>query len=325
MQNAIATSTRKAYNTGWACYRKFLLLNNVWVGAAGMPPVSEDLLMMFAAHCFYGLHLSYGTIKLYICGVRFNVIVSGLPTPFNDPPSLNRLQLVLKGIKRTNPGATATRLPITIEVLRALSIRLQAGLFSPYTDLMMESVCVIAFFGFLRCAEFTCASTFHPSYNLCLGDVSIHDTHVILKLKQSKADPFRKGVDIKLFCVGGRPCPTCVLTKYIGARNRTFPSSCSGLDSLYLNSLGSPLTRPDFLSLLKQTLIAAGFTDSRYTGHSFRIGAATSAASARIEDHLIKTMGRWASDSYCRYIVTPTSALSSAQVALSRVKGLSKV
>lgn len=324
MLNAIAPSTRRAYNTGWTCYQKYLLLSNVCQGA-GTLPVSEELLMTFAAHCFHDLHLSYGTIKLYICGVRFHVILSGLPNPFTDPPSLDRLHLVLKGIKRTGTGPHSTRLPITIEILRALSTRLRTGLFSPYTNLMMETVCVIAFFGFLRCAEFTCYVTFDPSSNLCLGDVGFHDTHVILKLKQSKTDPFRKGVDIKLFCVAGRPCPTCLLSEYIRVRNLAFPSRCSGADSLFLNSQGSPLTRPVFLSLLKQALSAAGFTDSRYTGHSFRIGAATSAAAARIEDHLIKTMGRWVSDSYCRYIATPSSALSSAQIALSKGKGLSKV
>ena len=71
--------------------------------------------------------------------------------------------------------------------------------------------------------------------------------------------------------------------------------------------------------MLKATLKTAGFSSDTYTGHSFRIGAATSSASARIEDHLIKTMGRWASDSYLRYIRTPVAALQSAQISSANV------
>ena len=42
-------------------------------------------------------------------------------------------------------------------------------------------------------------------------------------------------------------------------------------------------------------------------GRSFRIGAATSAASCGLPGHLIKTLGRWSSDAYQIYIRTPIS------------------
>jgi hypothetical protein len=41
-----------------------------------------------------------------------------------------------------------------------------------------------------------------------------------------------------------------------------------------------------------------------YSGHSFQIGAATTAGSVHVEDHLIKILGRWSSDAYCKYIRT---------------------
>ncbi|CAG2195331.1 unnamed protein product [Mytilus edulis] len=60
-------------------------------------------------------------------------------------------------------------------------------------------------------------------------------------------------------------------------------------------------------------LEACGYQAELYNGHSFRIGAATSAGKANVEDHLIKTLGRLSSDSYCRYIRTDKSSIKNAQ------------
>ena len=39
-----------------------------------------------------------------------------------------------------------------------------------------------------------------------------------------------------------------------------------------------------------------------YTGHGFRMGAATTAARVGIPDNMIKTLGRWSSEAYRLYI-----------------------
>ena len=55
---------------------------------------------------------------------------------------------------------------------------------------------------------------------------------------------------------------------------------------------------------MRQALSAAGLDTSGYSGHSFRIGSATSAARVGLEDSLIKSLGRWESSAYQRYIRT---------------------
>jgi hypothetical protein len=50
--------------------------------------------------------------------------------------------------------------------------------------------------------------------------------------------------------------------------------------------------------VLKFILQLCSYDPTLYNGHSFRSGAATSAGKALVEDHMIKILGRWSSDSY---------------------------
>jgi len=54
----------------------------------------------------------------------------------------------------------------------------------------------------------------------------------------------------------------------------------------------------------KTPLTHLGFDSNKYSGHSFRIGAATSCNFNLVQDNMIKTLGRWKSDCYNRYIRT---------------------
>ena len=55
---------------------------------------------------------------------------------------------------------------------------------------------------------------------------------------------------------------------------------------------------------LRSALQGCGLPADNYFTHSFRIGAATTAASAGVPSWLIKTLGRWSSDCYERFIRT---------------------
>ena len=74
---------------------------------------------------------------------------------------------------------------------------------------------------------------------------------------------------------------------------------------------GRPLTRGRFVEALRKGLGEAGISQKDYCSHSFRIGAATTAAARGVEDAVIKTLGRWESLAYLRYVKIPRAELAS--------------
>ena len=67
----------------------------------------------------------------------------------------------------------------------------------------------------------------------------------------------------------------------------------------YIN--GQYFTRNWFIEELRKLLTHAGINPMSYNGHSFRRGAAHSAAAAGMSNDDIKTLGRWKSDAYKLY------------------------
>ena len=62
------------------------------------------------------------------------------------------------------------------------------------------------------------------------------------------------------------------------------------------------LTRQHFVTAVKTGLDKVGIDSSKYSGHSFRIGAASMAAQNRREDSMFKTRGRWESLAYVKIL-----------------------
>ena len=81
---------------------------------------------------------------------------------------------------------------------------------------------------------------------------------------------------------------------------------------------GRPLTRPRLVLEVRRALDEAGASSAGISGHSFRIGAATTAAEQGVEDSTIKDLGRWRSNAYQRYIRRDRANLAGLAEKLAR-------
>lgn len=79
---------------------------------------------------------------------------------------------------------------------------------------------------------------------------------------------------------------------------------------LFQHEDGRLLTKQMFGKWVGEKLGGLGVQQAQeYSGHSFRVDAATTAAAAGVQDSIIKAMGRWDSTAYLIYIRLPQSEL----------------
>ena len=251
------------------------------------------------------------TAKTYLAAIRNLQLSLGLPDP-RDTSTLPRLKLLLAGVRRirardpTRPPRI--RLPITLAALSAIK-QLWERSEVTHNTLMMWAAATVCFFGFFRSGEITVPSVaaYDTTVHLAWGDVAVDNpskpTAIRIKLKRSKCDQFGAGVDVHLGHTNSPLCPVTALLAYMASRRDT-PGP------FFRDDRGRPLTKATFVHGIRQALSQLGFPAEQFAGHSFRIGAATAAAQAGLEDSVIQALGRWSSAAFLLYIRTPREQLA---------------
>lgn len=276
-------------------------------------PLSEDSTCLFVVF-LAKQGLSSQTVTSYLAALRFTQIALGLGTP--PTSQWTRLHYTVRGIKRLHPGSSRkTRLPVTPDILMGLCRTWSAGhIESPYDARLLWAACCLGYFGFLRAGEFTVTNSSSAASIIQISDVAVDSlsSPSILRvfLKRAKSDPFGKGIEIYLGKTGLPLCPVTAVLNFMKIRR-------AGDGPLFMFEDGTPLSRSVFVKRVRSALTKAGFNHESYSGHSFRIGAATAAAAAGIPAHTIKMLGRWSSEAYLLYIRQPRSSLAafSARIA----------
>ena len=280
-------------------------------------PASEHQLCQFVA-CLAIEKISHSTIKCYLSAIRHLHVAVGL----GDPRicDMARLEQVLREVKSTqakekrNPKA---RLPISIDLLHKLKRVWETK--ASEDAIMLWAAASLCFFGFLRSGEITVPSdsAYDEGAHLSFEDISvdcIENPQVLkVRIKASKTDPFRMGVDVYVGRTNCSLCPVAAVLAYMAMKG---PKP----GPLFTFSDKKPLTRARFVLKVKEELSEAGVVSTPYSGHSFRSGAATTASERGISDATIKALGRWRSNAYQLYIKTSQEHLGHVSQLLAGSK-----
>lgn len=182
---------------------------------------------------------------------------------------------------------------------------------------MLWAAATTTFFTFCRSGEVTIpeGKSYDSHSNLSYSDISVDNAQdpsiVSFLLKHTKTDQAREGVKVYMGKTGDDICPVTALLHYLRLRG-------GKAGPLFIWQDGSPLQKPQFNKAVRLALTQAKLPAEKFAGHSFRIGAATTAASAGLEDSTIQTLGRWKSSSYLLYIRLEPRHLAAVSSALAR-------
>ena len=207
--------------------------------------------------------LSPCTIDVFIAAVGSLHRQAGLPNPTSHNPTLN---MVKKGLRRAHTAlpSSTPRQPITTRILAdILQAIKQSRNVRSHDRLMLTAAFTLAFFGFLRISEFTTPS------------------------KAFYLPRLHSNTDI---------CPYRAMDQYLVKHKHHHDSP------LFTFANHQPLSRRSCLYYLRYYLRKAHYHAKMFNTHSFRIGAASSAAQAGLSPKTIKHLGRWRSSAYRRYI-----------------------
>lgn len=221
----------------------------------------------------------------------------------------------MKGAHKNSPERLRSkRLPITPDLLRKIHTVWSQGP-KTFDKVMLWAACCLGFFGFMRAGEFTCSSLRHTTDGtLSLSDVGIDSREnprvLVVHLKTSKTDPFGSGTHLYLGRTGDPTlCPVSAVLGYLAIR----PPDPG---PLFVFQNGTPLSRAHLVTHLREALSQVGVDMTNYSGHSFRVGAASTAARVGFTDSFIQTLGRWKSAAFIAYIRTPVEDLVSVAARL---------
>ena len=159
-------------------------------------------------------------------------------------------------------------------------------------------------------------NAYHPHKHSSTQDVIFYPTmdeaaYMTIRRKYSKTDPFGKGHAVTMHATNTLTCPVQAMRHYLKLR------SYHAQSPLFLLADGTALSHFKFFTSLRCLLTKVGLRAELYAGHSFRIGAATTAAAAGLLDRLIQAMGRWSSECYKRYIRLTKTSLRQACLGMA--------
>lgn len=301
MRSSLSSTTLTAYRSAFNTYRDFVHL--FFQNEQCLPP-SMHHLSAFLAHC-YLKGLAAATTRTLISSLSFIFQLGS----YTDITQHFICRKMLQGFQKAKPSVDA-RLPITPSILRQITDALQYTTESVFLRKLLKAMFVLAFCAFLRIGEITKTSSSVQHFllfrNVAIGSLNRKNfiDITIPHFKHSKSS----NTTLRIYenPANSQLCPYRALLDYFRQRKHS-----SGSEPLFSFMDGAPISRSFFTQHLKSVISFCNLNLQQFHTHSFRIGAASTAASLGFSELQIQTMGRWHSTAFRKYIRIPTLQLNS--------------
>lgn len=289
LKASLSKSSKRMYYRSWQLYFQFH-------PSVSVLPLSVVNICNFIAH-LYEKSYSPSTIYSHVSAISFLHKLLDL----TDPTSSFIAKKLLKGCENLRVRKDS-RLPITKDILSQIVNNLEKCVQNFLHRVMLKAVFLLAFHAFLRLGEILTRSPHDRSKVLQVQDIkiSIKDGKpydLTLTLRSFKNIKHNLPVTLSLEPNHMQPslCPVQALITY-----RQYYRHNSGPLFQFVN--GTAVSHNFVVRNLSSVLNFLGLNANLYKGHSFRIGAATHAASLGWSESQIRRLGRWNSNAMERYI-----------------------
>ena len=282
LASALAPSSSLQYQRAWARYSQFTRS----VLSVSPLPSAPSTIALYISHLVTPPNTAApATLATNISAIAYVHKLSGA----EDPTSHFLIRKILKGAAKLRPAADQ-RVPITHPILLALIQAVPRIAPSAYDRYLLQAMFTTMFHGFLRIGEVTASPHNLQYHQVMLSTLAAEITFTSYKHHQGQ--PFTLSIPAS---TAHEVCPVLLLKQYLILRGTS-----SG--PLFCSSAKAPIQPGYFRSLLAMAKAGANLSASHITPHSFRIGAATYAATRGLSSQQIQAMGRWKSSAFQKYV-----------------------
>ena len=273
-------------------------------------PLSESALTRYAAFLSFTVNAPK-TVLNYINGLKSVQKLLNLP-PFIESP---RLQLVLRGLKRTMRHCIRQAAPITPAMLLRMSKFVRST-----TDVVCFTALLVGFNLFLRKSNLVpdSCSSFDPLKQLTRQDLRCSKSVFLVSISWTKTIQFQERTLLLPLLRHSKKelCTHSWLRRMLSKIPATPADSLRSLLLTWKKTI--PLSRRTLLMKLRLWIRKLHMQPGSYSLHSLRRGGATFAFRRRVPLNVIRLMGDWISDCFLRYIDIAMDTRLHAVARLSR-------
>lgn len=282
-------------------------------------PLKEETILTFIAWCLEKRNTA-STIKSYLSGLRQAHIALGLKG-LNLNTDLVHQVLTGSANIALSSKSNKKRVPCTLNILKLLKAEIKASSLSNSMQILVWSVCCIAFFGAFRMAELLSKRTscYNPDFTLLKKDVKLLDTIgsdrkcLQFKIKNSKTNKTGKPEIVDVYATNTSVCPIKAYIKLQVITKNSPPDA-----PMFCGKDGKPLVLSQLNKLLNK-LVGKQIQGGKLTGHSFRAGLISMFAKLGHNSQELKQIGRWSSRAYESYIKLGRTNRQQIAVACSKI------